>query len=375
MNISFDKSDLLKIATTLSKVANSKMNPILGTLLFEINKNEVTITGYNLEMGAKTTTVLSGMNTDSGAFCIDVKLLIGILSKINTDNVLFDVDNSNKIVISSENGRTKYDVTAFSAEDYPELPDEDNIQKITINKADFVNGIDCTLYSVSDDANNKKCYGLNIVNENNTIAFRGIDGYRLSEYITSSNVDEAFSTHITKDAAKFIRDIIAKGKSDDENIEICIMDKHIFFSIDDFSIICRKIESVDYDFSVYKRNESKNKTIVEVDKNIFLDNIDMITPLIENSAKFPVILDINADNNSIKIENVAEKGKSKTEFTANSITGDDLKIGFNVSFLSDAIKNIDSDTAIIKFGSNIDMGEIYGNKTFSIILPMRLKNY
>lgn len=380
MNLKFDRRDLLNIASQFDKVANAKATkllPIMGTLLFEVNNNEVTVVAYNLELGARTTTLLDGLNTESGSFTVDSKTLIGCLNKIGTDSVDFEINEKyDKLVISSSNGRTKYDLTLLSAKDFPELPKVEDAKTAEIPKNAIVDGINRVLYAVNDSDNNLNFKGLNIVNEDGNLYFRAIDGYRLAEDKIVSGTKEDFSAIIDKSSAKFVKDIAAKSSnSDDDKIEVAVTDNHCLFKIDGIEIICRKYSNPDFAFANFIKGCEDN-TVITVKKDDFIENINMILPIVTNTFKFPIKMNIDAVKQVITIDNSSDRGRGTTEFSPTSIEGKDLMIAFNATYLLDAVSNIAGDEITIKLHSGVSPVRIYSSdeNNWALVLPMRIKN-
>lgn len=55
MELIFEKDELLDAVSKFNRISDGKLNPILGTTLFEVNKNEVTISATNIKIGASVT--------------------------------------------------------------------------------------------------------------------------------------------------------------------------------------------------------------------------------------------------------------------------------------------------------------------------------
>ena len=107
MKFIVSSSALLKQLQNISGVLNSSNAlPILDNFLFEIDKNELTVSGSDLETTMSTT--LQVESKDSGNIAIPAKLLLDTLKTFPDQPLTFTIDKKKyAIEISSDYGKYK----------------------------------------------------------------------------------------------------------------------------------------------------------------------------------------------------------------------------------------------------------------------------
>ena len=101
--------------------------------------------------------------------------------------------------------------------------------------------------------------------------------------------------------------------------------------------------------------------------------IEQTIPVIENSSKNP--LKFNLDKGAATISSVSTLGKSSSECHID-IDGSSIEIALNSKYILEAIKNINSETIILKMQGANNPVEIYNadnDKNWSIVLPVRMR--
>lgn len=205
--------------------------------------------------------------------------------------------------------------------------------------------------------------------------FEAVDGYRLCKWETESDYDgENFDAIVSRNNAKYIRDIAFKEfDKDDDVIEITKNSKHIIFSLYNYTIISRICFGDKFDFTNFIPKKCDTK--VKINRSALESALNCISPIIENAARNPVIAKI--DETGINLKSISNLGKSEIfaeiiEFEGKSIN----KIGFNATFMIEALKNMSVDEVEIEFTSPLSPILIYNSENrsnFAMVLPLRTK--
>lgn len=377
MEIVLLKHELNTVLSLFSRISNKGLaTPILGSTLFAVNGNEVTLTCYNLEYGASIKLLTTNLNTERHSFCVDTSMLSSIVAKCR-EEVRFKIDEnsgiySNKLEVSSKS--SVYTVTTIGAGDYPDIPVLESGEFVSFEAEKFVNGIKHTLYCVGDDEDSatKNFSGLNVLAENNTLYFRAVDGFRAVEYgVEIEKVPDPFYATIRRNVVKFLLDIANKAGTEG-NIMVGRNTRHITFEIGDYTIFSRLLERDKMDLTPFRNKKHSNTAVIET--AVLLEALEQVEPTIENVAKNPTKMVCNENN--ISLTTVSSLGKSQTSCQC-EWEGSALTIGFNNRFFIETLKNIGCEKITIKFGGPISPIEIYDSEnqnSWALVLPMRLKN-
>lgn len=379
MTIKLSKEELVSKISILSKICSGcNTNPILNTILFNVKNNTIELVAYNLEIGCCTNIKNENNNDDEFSFTLNAAFFINCLSKAPAKSVInMEIEKATeKVNISYNNGKVKYSTSYLPAEEFPELPKIKKSQDFTkIQVEKFIKGIDNTLYCVSSDKNFTKFPGLNISVNKEHVMFEAVDGYRLCKWETESDYDgENFDAIVSRNNAKYIRDIAFKEfDKDDDVIEITKNSKHIIFSLYNYTIISRICFGDKFDFTNFIPEKCDTK--VKINRSALESALNCISPIIENAARNPVIAKI--DETGINLKTISNLGKSEIfaeiiEFEGKSIN----KIGFNATFMIEALKNMSVDEVEIEFTSPLSPILIYNSENrsnFAMVLPLRIK--
>src|SRR5882672_4142379 len=119
MKLVCNKVELSKaISMAQSAVSNKSTLPVLGNLLFEADKNSVTITGTDLEIGLRCKAHVEVI--EPGSITIPAKKLSDIVRECPDADIELTVKDGTKVEIKC--GKSKFNIVGIGAEDFPNLP-------------------------------------------------------------------------------------------------------------------------------------------------------------------------------------------------------------------------------------------------------------
>ena len=119
MKFSCEKALLQNAIAVTSRAAAQKSSiPALEGLLLQAGNEGLTVSGYNMQTGIRTT--LEADVTEEGSLVLPARLFGEIIRRLPDDIVTFASDKGMNVRLTC--GDAAYNITALSAEDYPELP-------------------------------------------------------------------------------------------------------------------------------------------------------------------------------------------------------------------------------------------------------------
>jgi len=142
-------SALLKGLQAISGVINpNSVLPILENYLFQVSNGQLTVTASDLETTMQTT--LPVESKEDGVIAVPAKIILDSLKTFPEQPVTFTIDNDkNSVEISSDNG--KYKITGESGNDFPNIPEPENVSSIEMSSKVLSNAINKTLFAVGTD--------------------------------------------------------------------------------------------------------------------------------------------------------------------------------------------------------------------------------
>ena len=366
MKFMCDRSSFSEALINVSKaVAERSPVPALEGVRFYLMENKLELTGYDLEIGIRTTIEVRSM--DCGSFIADAKLFSEMVRKLPDGEISVEIDSN--FFITIESGRTSYNLNAVPADDYPELPDKSSEPDITLPQPVLKSMIVQTKFSASQVDIKPILKGELFEIENNTVTLAAIDGYRLAIRQEPINTDKTLKFVVP---AKNL-DEVAKLMSDEDDkiCEIYLSDKHIIFDIGNYLVTSRLLEG---EFHPYKSALPKShSTEVFAERTKLISSVERAALLINEKNPSPVRCTF--EDNQLKIRCATSSiGKFHDEVDI-EMTGETMEIGFKAKFLLEPLKAVSDEKVRLQLGGPLKplvIRPMEGSSYTYLVLPMRL---
>ncbi len=177
MKLTCSQSALAEAVTNVQRAVSSKTSlPVLEGILIKAKNNQITLCGYDLEIGI--TTVIDADITDEGAIVVSAKLLGDIVRRLPDETVCLETDD--RFITYINSGQAEYKIVGIAAADYPELPSFEKTDTLTIQSGLLKNMIKQTLFAVSDNISKPIYTGSLFDIEEHVIRIVSVDGYRMA---------------------------------------------------------------------------------------------------------------------------------------------------------------------------------------------------
>lgn len=334
MKLVCTKSDLLAGVNTVSKaVPNKTTMSILECILVDATRGEITLTANDMELGIETT--IDGEIIDKGLIALDAKVFLDIVRKLPDSDITIETDSSYKTTITCQ--KAKFNIIGKSGEDFSYLPLIEREDSIIISQFTLKEIVRQTIFSISDNDNNKLMTGELFDINGNELKVVSLDGHRIS--IRKIELRESYDAKKVVVPGKTLNEVskILPGDAQSD-VSIFFTPKHIVFEFDRTTVVSRLIEG-EY-FRIDQMLSSDYETRVKINKRELLDCIDRATLLVKEGDKKPIIINITDGDMELKINSILGSMNEDIEIEKH---GKDLMIGFNPKFLIDALRVIDDE--------------------------------
>lgn len=332
------KDQLLTAVNTVSKAVSTKSTlPILGCILIEAMNHQIKLTANDMELGIET--MIHGDILEEGKIAIEAKLFSEIIRKLPNSDVTIEVMDNFQTKITCE--KAKFHIMGKPGDDFSYLPVIEKNQSITLSQFTLKELIRQTIFSISDNENNKLMTGELFEVNQNKLTVVSLDGHRIS--IRNCELKEESEPVKVVVPGKTLSDIskILSGELD-ELVHIYFTEKHILFEMENTRVVSRLLEGEFYRIS--RMLSSDYETKIVINKKDFYDCIDRATLLIKESDKRPIILSVSENSMELQISTSIGSMKEESEIHKE---GKDIMIGFNPKFLMDALRVIDDEEITI----------------------------
>ena len=348
MNIICDKTLLSAAIDGVSKAVTLRSTiPVLEGILLKAEGFQLTLTGYDLEMGIVTT--IEANVKEPGEIVLNAKLLSSMISRMPAGQITIQSADNGKTTIQS--GVAQFEIQSMAATDFPELPNTGAEETLTIPTGVLRDMIDRTLYAVSQDEKKPAHTGELFEIEPDKLTIVALDGYRLA--IVERPVT----------AVKDIR-IIVPSKTMTEVAHL--------LPNDGYTIMSRLIEG---EFLNYHNViPSGSRTRVTLDTKEFIETIERASLIITERLKNP--LRISFTNGKVVVRCQTNLGRVVDEFRA-ECEGEEVEIGFNNRYLLDALRNARTEQVKMEISGPLSPVKVLpaeGNDFLYLVLPVRFKN-
>jgi DNA polymerase-3 subunit beta len=340
--------------------------PILANVLIRKTGTSLQLTTSDLEIQIRTTAEMEG---DTGSFSTTVgaRKLIDILRTMPADQTVSLESSASKLILKG--GKSKFTLQTMVAEDFPLVQEAANFGPVfsvpqktlkdLLSQVSFAMAVHDIRYYLN---------GILFVAEGKQLSLVATDGHRLA--FSSATLD----VEVPKQEVILPRKTVIELQrllSDKEGaIEMQFANNQAKFSFDGMEFVTKLVEGK---FPDYNRVIPKNhKNSVTLGRTSLLASLQRTAIL--TSDKFKGVR-LNLDPGTLRVaSNNAEQEEAVDELDID-YGGDSIEIGFNVTYLIDALANMSQDMVKLELsdGNSSALFTIPDNATFKyVVMPMRI---
>ena len=368
MKFTCEKYLLSLAVSTAGRAAASKSPiPALEGLLVEAGEAGVRVTGFDLKKGIYTN--FAADVAETGSVVLSAKLFGDIVRKLPDGIVSVSGDENNCVRIVC--GNADYSVIGTPAEDYPELPSMDRGSTVTVGQEILSGMIAQTSFAISTNESRPVYTGALLEVENGVLTMVTVDGFRLAlrrEPVGSCDVDSL--RFIVPGSA--LSDVEKICISPEEDVRITVGSKHVSFSVGDTVLISRRLEG---DFLNYRKTVPFEFPVqLKAQRADLIRCADRVSLIIDDRSKNPLRCRFGDGQLSITCATPLGRAEDVCPVEGN---GGDMVIGFNNSYLLDALKAAPAEVLQVNLGNGsspcVLTPEDGSDKFLYMILPVRLR--
>jgi DNA polymerase-3 subunit beta len=375
MNFTISREDFLQPLQLVSGAVERRHTlPILANVLIRVNNGALWMTGTDLEVELIANVTLAGATTD-GEITVPAKKLLDIVRGLPEDcSILFNVEE-NKAVLKS--GRAKYTLSTLSADDYPNLEDWEGDSEFEITQENLKQLIDTVQFSMAQQDVRYYLNGMSLETSEHTIRTVATDGHRLAMSVMDYQVAALPAKQVII-PRKGVMEISRLIEASDTKVKVQLGANHIRIFSNSFIFTSKLVDGrfPDYNRVVPKVTDKGLIVYRETIKNAFS------RAMILTNEKFKGVR-LNLSSGELKITATNPEQEQAEEILDVDYDGEDLEIGFNVSYLIDALNAIETDTVIFKLSDSNASALVHGVKIVDslpvdddssqyVVMPMRL---
>ena len=326
----------------------------------------LSLTGYNMETAI--TYEIDADVSDMGECILPAKLFGDIIRRLPEGPVTVVVDEKYKVSVRA--GYAAFNISAESADDYPELPDVTDGKAIRIPQTAMKEIIGGTIFSVSENQGRPIHTGVKFEVDDNTVSAIAVDGFRLARrtYHTEESTGRNLSFVVPAQGLKEVEKILQEG---DEDVAFTLGSKHILFQMGPATLICRLLEG---DFLDWRRVVPTGCPIQLVANVAELtSSLERVGLIVSEKYKSPVRCVFSNQQLMLKTNTTIGAAEDRCSFAGD---GKELEIGFNVRYLCDALRAVPSEEVTLELTNSLSpivMTPVDEKYDFAyMVLPVRI---
>ena len=328
----------------------------------------LSLTGYNMETAI--TYEIEAEVADPGQCILPAKLFGDIIRRLPEGPVTVVVDEAFKVSIRA--GYASFTISAESADEYPELPDVNDGRAIKIPQKELKDLISGTIFAVSENQGRPIHTGVKFEVTDTSITTVAVDGFRLARrtYHPEESTGRELNFVVPAAGLKEVEKIVSDTE---ENAAFTLGPKHILFQMGSATLVCRLLEGEFLDWKKVVPSNCPVKLVANVSD--LASSVERVGLIVSEKYKSPVRCVFSHQELLMRTNTTIGAAEDRC-----SIAGDgkELEIGFNVRYLSDALRVIPSEEVTLELTNGlrpIVLTPVDEKQDFAyMVLPVRIKN-
>ncbi len=352
----------------LRAVPSNPQTPVLAGIHIKAEGSMLELQSTNLSLGI---IVKIGVNTEiPGEIVISGKYLQEIARKLPSDMVTMTNEGETGVV-KITSGNASFNLLSMNAEDFPKVKPPETYATFRVKSGIIKDAIRRTAYACSNDDTRPIFTG----------CYFEINGSSFNLVATNTHRLALVKQHIADDVGELrfivpgqiLRDLYKMIDSTDPG-SIVTVDCGMKFAAFTFDNVYLTTRLIDGQFPPYEKvipRESTTFAVVNVAE--MLETVDRVS-LISKETEYNTIRFYFSAQDGLHISsNSPEVGRSD-EWVNAKIEGEDVDISFNVLYIADVLKALDSEEcriALTKSLAPADIREVGNDNFIYVVTPVR----
>ncbi|MBR3726231.1 MAG: DNA polymerase III subunit beta [Prevotella sp.] len=374
MKFTLSSTALSSRLQTLARVINSKNSlPILDSVLFEVNNQQLTITASDSENVMRSTLPLDEVEGD-GSFAVPNRTLLDAMKELPEQPLTFEVNTDNlTIKIIYQNGL--YNLTAQNAGEYPrsqQVPEGATV--ISIDAVALNDNLTRSLFATAQDELRPVMNGIYFDLTPEALAVVASDGHKLVRNKNFNIKSETPASFILpKKPATLLKNMLGKEQGD---VTIKFDERTAEISFADGVLTCRLIEGRYPNYNSVIPQQNPNQ--LTIDRRSLIGALKRVLPFASESSQL-VRFHLDAGRLELSSEDI-DFATSAKEVVNCEYAGQSMNIGFKGSSLSEILNNLQGDEVVIELADPSRAGIILpavqpeNEDVLMLIMPMLLND-
>ena len=366
MKFKSERDILVEALTAASRVVATRLIGASSGILLTLNGNQLTVTGTDLDITARTTVDVIGL--EDGSTVVPARLIVDAVRSLEAGAVTV---SSGEETVEISLSRAKFSLRTFAVADYPKLPPVSG-PVTTIAALDLIQGLSQVVRAAANDDARPLLTGILFTTEDGTLRLIATDSYRLAVRDVPG-VQGLSGAQDLLVPARALQELqrAASTLSSDAEIGVTLSDAEICFVVGNTSIASRLIDG-NYP-SVLQLIPASYPNQLRIAKDTLLTSLKRAKLLAKDSTS-SVRLTMRDRNVEIRTQS-HDAGDVEDNVDAD-YTGEEMTIAFNPGFLIDGVEAVPGDEVVLEMSDSVRPAMVHGVEDIRfryLLMPVRVQ--
>ena len=353
INFSINKNLFLQaLNTTKRAISHKNAIPILSTIKIDVSNEGITLIGSNGQISIENFISIKNENAgllinSLGSILLEANFFINVVSSMPDVTLDFKEIEQKQVVLTS--GKSEITLKGKDADQYPRIQEVPTTNPLLLETKLLKNLINETAFAASLQESRPILTGVHFVlTDHKHLKTVATDSHRLSQKkITLEKNGDNFDVVVP---SRSLREFTAVFSDEIETVEVFFANHQILFRSENISFYTRLLEG----------NYPDTDRLIPTD---FSTVVTFETSSLRATMERSRLLSNATQNGTVKLEitggvvsahvNSPEVGRVNEEIDVENVSGEDLTISFNPTYLIEALKAVDSEKVTISFISAV----------------------
>ena len=353
INFSINKTLFLQALNTTKRAISSKNAiPILSTIKIDVTPEGVALSGSNGQISIENFISIKDENagllvTSPGSILLEATFFINVVSSLPDVTLDFKEIEQKQVLLTS--GKSEITLKGKDADQYPRIQEIAASNPLVLETKLLKQLINETAFAASVQESRPILTGVHFVlSDNKELKTVATDSHRMSQkVITLEKNGDNFDVVIP---SRSLREFTSVFSDDIETVEVFFANNQILFRSEHISFYTRLLEGNYPDTDRLIPTEFNTEATFNVANLRFaMERARLLSNATQNGT---VKLEFKNGVVSAHVHS-PEVGRVNEEIDTSTVSGEDLSISFNPTYLIEALKAIDSEQVVIRFISSV----------------------
>jgi DNA polymerase-3 subunit beta len=324
-------------------ISTSQSRPILENFLFDLKENVLKLTASDGETTLITS--LEVKSDDEGKFAVPAKIFQDFVKTYGEQPLTLSVKESedgNGSLLEILDEKDNFAVALDNAEDYPDVPEFESSQSITMPSGILSEALANTLFATSNDSLRPVMTGVLFQFKEDETNFVSTDSHRLVVYKREDLVNaEPMEFIMPKKPLSIFKNILANSN---EDVAIDFNENMAKFTFGNNIWICRLIDGKYPNYTAVIPKENPN--VLTINRGLLLSAIRRAS-IMSNKSTNQIRFKLSGNILHLHAEDTEYANKADMQIPCD-YNGEDINIGFSSKFLTEMLSVLNSDDITMK---------------------------